>query len=116
MRQIASLVGLNRTRAVWALVASAALALAADASAQSDIVLQASNASVKAGRWLAVSDSGAVGGKKMRHADGSAVKRITAAAKPKNYFELTFTASAGVPYRLWVHGRADGDDWDNDSI
>ena len=39
------------------------------ASAQSDIVLQASNASVKAGRWSVASDSTA-GGKKMRHADG----------------------------------------------
>ena len=35
---------------------------------------------------------------------------------PKNYFELTFTATAGVPYRLWLHGRAEGDDWDNDSV
>ena len=79
-------------------------------------MLQASNASVKAGKWSVASDSSAAGGKKMRHADGGAAKLTTAAARPKNYFELTFTATAGVPYRLWVHGRADGDDWDNDSV
>ena len=115
MRQVVSLVGFNRTRAVVAVVASA-LALAVDASAQSDIVLQASNASVKAGKWSVASDSSAAGGKKMRHADGSATKLTAAAASPKNYFELTFTATAGVPYRLWLHGRAEGDDWDNDSV
>jgi endonuclease/exonuclease/phosphatase family metal-dependent hydrolase len=108
-------VGFNRTRAVVAVVASA-LALAVDASAQSDIVLHASNASVKAGKWSVASDSSAAGGKKMRHADGGATKLKTAAASPKNYFELTFTATAGVPYRLWLHGRAEGDDWDNDSV
>ena len=115
MRQVVSLVGFNRTRAVVAVVASA-LALAVDASAQSDIVLQASNASVKAGKWSVASDSSAAGGKKMRHADDGAAKLTAAAASPKNYFELTFTATAGVPYRLWLHGRAEGDDWDNDSV
>jgi len=116
MRQIVSLVAFYRTRAVMALAASAALALAADASAQGDIVLQPSSASVKAGKWSVRSDSTAAGGKKIRHADGGATKLIVAAAKPKDYFELTFTANAKVPYRLWLHGRADGDDWDNDSV
>ncbi len=115
MRQNVSLVAFNRTRAVIALAVSA-LALAADASAQGDIVLQASRASVRAGKWSVTSDSSAVGGAKIRHADRGAAKLIVAAAKPKDYFELTFTANAGVPYRLWLHGRADGDDWDNDSV
>jgi endonuclease/exonuclease/phosphatase family metal-dependent hydrolase len=115
MRQVVSLVSFTRTRAVFAVVASA-LALAVDASAQSDIVLQASNASTKAGKWSVASDSRAAGGKKMRHADGGASKLTTAEARPKNYFELTFRATAGVPYRLWLHGRAEGDGWDNDSV
>jgi endonuclease/exonuclease/phosphatase family metal-dependent hydrolase len=115
MRQVVSLVGFNRTRAMVAVMASA-MAFAVDASAQSDIVLQASTASVRAGKWSVASDSSAAGGKKMRHADGGAAKRTVASASPKNYFELTFTATAGVPYRLWLHGRAEGDDWDNDSV
>ena len=61
-------------------------------------------------------DSTAFGGTKIRHPDGGAAKVETAAASPANYFELTFTATAGVPYHLWVHGRADGDDFDNDSV
>lgn len=116
MRQVVSLVNLNRTRLLVAVIASAALALAADAAAQSDIVLQASQASIKAGKWSVANDSSAVGGRKMRHADSGAAKRKTAAADPTSYFELTFTATAGVPYHFWLHGRADGDDWDNDSV
>jgi endonuclease/exonuclease/phosphatase family metal-dependent hydrolase len=116
MRQIVSLLAFYRTPTVLAFAASAALALAADASAQGDIVLQASKASVKAGKWSVTSDSTAAGGAKIRHADRGATKRIVAAARPQDYFELTFTANAGVPYRLWLHGRADGDDWDNDSV
>jgi endonuclease/exonuclease/phosphatase family metal-dependent hydrolase len=115
MRQVVSFVGCNRTRAVVAVVASA-LAFAVDASAQSDIVLQASNASVKVGKWTVANDSRAAGGKKMRHADDGATKLKAAAASPRNYFELTFTATAHVPYRLWLHGRAEGDAWGNDSV
>jgi endonuclease/exonuclease/phosphatase family metal-dependent hydrolase len=92
------------------------LSLAATASAQSDIVLAASSPSAQAGGWSVASDSGAFQGAKIRHPDSSAAKVRTAAASPTDYFELTFSAIAGVPYHLWIHGRADGDDWDNDSV
>ena len=36
-----------------------------------------------------------------------AAKLTTPLAAPSNYFELTFTADAGRPYRLWIRGRAD---------
>ena len=104
------------TRNAMTLAMSALLFGAVNASAQSDIVLQASNPSARAGRWAVVSDSGAAGGAKIRHADAGAAKIDTAAASPANYFELTFSATRGVPYRLWVHGRADGDDAYNDSV
>jgi len=116
MQQLVSLVSTKRTRAVVATLASAVLMLAANASAQSDIVLKASSPSAKAGKWAVTTDSGAYGGAKIRHPDGGAAKNVVADASPANYFELTFTATAGVPYHLWVHGRADGDDWDNDSV
>ena len=95
--------------------ACAVLALVTSAIAQGDIVLKASR-SVTAGKWSVASDSRALGGVKVRHADGGSEKILTAAARPKDYFELTFTANAGVPYHLWLHGRADGDDWANDSV
>jgi endonuclease/exonuclease/phosphatase family metal-dependent hydrolase len=115
MRHIVNLVPGNRIRTVLAMVACA-LTLSVNASAQSDIVLKASSPSAKAGKWTVTSDSTASGGAKIRHADGGAAKVTQAAASPSNYFELTFTATAGVPYHLWLHGRADGDDWDNDSV
>ena len=116
MRRDEKRVSSQVTRNAMALAVSALLFGAVNASAQSDIVLQASNASARAGRWAVVSDSGAAGGAKIRHADGGAAKIDHGAASPANYFELTFSATSGVPYRLWVHGRADGDDWDNDSV
>jgi endonuclease/exonuclease/phosphatase family metal-dependent hydrolase len=116
MRQIVNLVPSNGVRAAILMAACAALVMPARASAQSDIVLQASSARVKAGKWSVSSDSNALGGSKIRHADGDAAKVKTAAARPKNYFELTFNATAGVPYHLWLHGHADSNGWDNDSV
>ena len=57
------------TRNAMTLAMSALLFGAVNASAQSDVVLQASNPSARAGRWAVVSDSGAAGGAKIRHAD-----------------------------------------------
>jgi endonuclease/exonuclease/phosphatase family metal-dependent hydrolase len=99
-----------------ALAVSALLSGAVSASAQSDIVLQASNPSAKAGGWATGPDHTAFGGAKIRDGDAGKAKLATAKASPADYFELTFSATAGVPYRLWVHGIADGDDWDNDSV
>jgi len=116
MRQFVNLVSTKRTQTVMATLASAVLMLASSASAQSEIVLKASSPSAKAGKWAVQSDGSAYGGAKIRHADGDAAKVTTADPTPANYFELTFTATKGVPYHLWVHGRADGDDPYNDSV
>jgi endonuclease/exonuclease/phosphatase family metal-dependent hydrolase len=116
MLQFVSLVSIKRTRTVIATLAGAVLMLSANASAQSDVVLKASSPSAKAGKWAVQSDGSAYGGAKIRHADGDAGKVTTADPTPANYFELTFTATKGVPYHLWVHGRADGDDPYNDSV
>ncbi len=35
---------------------------------------------------------------------------------PADYFEVTFNAVAGRPYRIWVRGRADNNYWGNDSV
>ena len=115
MRQIVQLMTSAAARGTLVVASLAAFAVPQHAYAQSDVVLQASSGT-RVGKWAVASDSAAVGGKKMRHPDGGAAKISTAIASPANYFELTFTATAGIPYRLWVHGRADGDDWDNDSV
>ena len=101
--------------------AAAALAafflLAAPAAAQSVIEIPAENATTRAGKWVVTSDSTASGGgKTMRHPDAGASKLTTALASPTNYFEVTFTATAGVPYQLLMLGRADKDYWGNDSV
>jgi hypothetical protein len=36
-------------------------------------------------------------------------------ASPTSAFELSFTAEAGRPYRLWIRGRADQNSFANDS-
>ena len=80
-----------------------------------DIVLYASEAT-RAGNWQVVSDSTAAGGARIHNPDQGAPKRSTALANPADYFEMTFNAQANTPYRLWIRGKAQSDNWANDSI
>ena len=89
---------------------------AASASAQSEIVLHAKNASRVMGDWQMVSDSSAASGAKMWNPDRGAGKLAAPYANPYDYFELTFNAEAGRAYKLWVRGRADNNYWTNDSV
>jgi hypothetical protein len=68
------------------------------------------------GKWRREADVSAAGGAKLRHPDASAAKRTTALAAPVDYFEMTFTAEANVPYHLWIRSRGDADYWANDSV
>jgi hypothetical protein len=52
----------------------------------------------------------------MRHANAGAAKIASASGNPANYFELTFDAEAGRGYRLWIRGKADANNWANDSV
>jgi hypothetical protein len=61
-------------------------------------------------------DSTAAGGSRLRHPDAAVAKLASALAQPANYFEMTFNAEAGVPYRLWLRGKADRNYWGNDSV
>ncbi len=99
-----------------ALVLLSLAAAVTPALGQTDIVLHPAAATLRAGSWTVESDSSAAGGAALRHPDGGAAKRSTVLATPVDYFELTFEATAGVPYRLWLHGRADRDRWSNDSV
>ena len=101
----------------YACAAAALTLVAAPAAAQSQIDLSPESATVRQGRWVYTADAGAsYGGLTLRHADAGAGKLTTALASPANYFELTFNASAGVGYRLWLLGKADNNYWANDSV
>jgi len=81
-----------------------------------DIVVYAGQASRVVGDWSAVADSTAAGALRMTNPDRGAAKRTTASASPSDYFEVTFQATAGVGYRLWMRGRAQNDHYFNDSV
>jgi hypothetical protein len=69
-----------------------------------------------AGNWVIVDDTSAAGGKRIEQPDFGVPKIAVPSASPANYFELTFTAEANTPYRLWVRGRAQKDSYLNDSV
>ena len=68
------------------------------------------------GKWRREADASAAGGAKLRHPDANAAKRTAALAAPLDYFDMTFTAQANVPYHLWIRSRGDANYWANDSV
>jgi phosphatidylserine/phosphatidylglycerophosphate/cardiolipin synthase-like enzyme len=82
----------------------------------SDVVLWAGEATVTAGSWNAVADSTAAGGMRMSSPDFGAPKISAPSSNPANYFEMSFEAQAGTPYRLWIRARAQNDFYGNDSV
>src|ERR1051326_4716313 len=92
-----------------------ALSSAAPVFAQSDIVLYAAEAPVRAGNWRVEADSTAAGGNRIRIPDAGAAKIDPPLASPANYFEISFNAVSGIPYRLWMRGKADANSTNNDS-
>ena len=86
------------------------------ATSTTDIVIKGGTVPTRAGKWTVASDSTAINGSVVRHPDGGASKISTALSSPSNYFEASFTAVAGVPYRIWLRGKAQNDSWANDSV
>jgi hypothetical protein len=66
--------------------------------------------------WLLVNDASAAGGARLFNPDQGAPKSTSPAASGGDYFEVRFTADAGVPYHLWVRSRALDDYYGNDSV
>jgi hypothetical protein len=81
-----------------------------------DVILHAAGALVVAGNWKVVGDASAAGGARLQNTNLGAAKVTTAFATPADYFELTFEAQAGEPYRLWIRGKAEANYWGNDSV
>jgi PKD repeat protein len=80
-----------------------------------NIVLYASEAPIRTGNWIVEPDGTAAGGFRMRYPDAGGPRLTTPLTNPTHYFELTFTVQAGIPYRLWMRGKADGNTVANDS-
>jgi len=104
----------TKTSAVWSFTTAGGAPPPPPGSG--DIVVYASTAPLKVGAWSVESDATAAGGAKMRHPNANAAKIATASANPANYFEVTFNAEAGRGYRLWMRGKADSNNWANDSV
>ena len=69
-----------------------------------------------AGNWQVVLDPSAAGGAKIKSIDLGAAKIAAPKPAPADYFELTFTANAGRPYRIWIRGIATANSLANDSV
>jgi phosphatidylserine/phosphatidylglycerophosphate/cardiolipin synthase-like enzyme len=85
-----------------------------------DVVMHAHRASVRLG-WTVATDATAAGGKALRFANdpsnpGAGLPKRSVAADPADYFDIAFTADAGVPYRLWIRGKAHANSYNNDSV
>lgn len=81
-----------------------------------EIVLYAAEAPTVAGNWVVENDASAAGGRRIRSPNAGVAKIVTPLASPSSYFELTFTAEAGRPYRLWIRGKAENNNYANDSV
>ena len=101
----------TRSSPVWSFTTAGT-----DPTPTGDVVLYASEAVSRAGAWTVESDATAAGAARIRHPNAGAAKVASASAAPANYFELTFSAEAGRAYRLWIRGKADGNNWSNDSV
>jgi hypothetical protein len=87
----------------------------ATATRSAEVVMHARQASVIAGAWRTASDPTAADGLRLWHPDSQTrVKKPV--ASPQNYFEMQVWADGGVPYRLWLRGKAEQNSIANDSV
>jgi hypothetical protein len=80
-----------------------------------EVVRWASAATVAVG-WHITADATAAGGSRLQNPNAGAPKLSAPLANPAQYFELTFDALAGRPYRLWIRGKAISNSYENDSV
>lgn len=85
-------------------------------SPSSEIVLHTRFATASAGLFRIDPDSGAAGGSTEHHPDMAVAKVAAPLQAPANYFEMTFNADAGKPYRLWLRAKAEQNYYGNDSV
>jgi hypothetical protein len=83
-----------------------------------DVVIYASDVPSSAlhGAWKKASDATSPNGIKLLTPDNGLVVADAPLASPTHYVDVTFTAQANTPYRLWLRLRALNDSKYNDSI
>jgi hypothetical protein len=81
-----------------------------------EIVLDSRTLRAVGTRWRTVSDASAANRVAFENPNAGAAKIATPLASPSSYIEGSFQAAEGVPYRVWVRMRADGDSFSNDSV
>jgi acid phosphatase len=81
-----------------------------------EIVLHTKTATASAGTFRIEPTSGAADGASEHHPDVGAAKLMEPLKAPVNYFEMTFNADAGRPYRLWIRAKAERNYYGNDSV
>ena len=81
-----------------------------------EVMLWAADVKTRAGGWTLAQDTTAAGGIRIWHPDAGAAKITTALAAPTHYFEMTFNAEAGKPYRIWMRGKASYNGAAHDSV
>jgi hypothetical protein len=81
-----------------------------------DVVIRAAAADPAEvrGDWSLVADPTAAGGVRLWSPNRG--RKLTASAAPVDHVDLTFEATAGVAYHLWLRLRADGNSYENDSV
>ena len=89
---------------------------AAQSGLPPDLVLHAAGATALNGSWQRVSDTSAAAGVRLWQPDAGAPKSTSPSSMPRDYFEVSFQAEAGRPYRLWLRGLAQGNSYNNDSV
>ena len=86
--------------------------------ASADIVVYASDVPTTAmhGSWTTASDASSPNGRKLVTSDLGVANTTNALASPTDYVDVTFSAPAGTPYRLWMRLQALGNSKYNDSL
>jgi len=90
------------------LIALSMMSVVSLAQRSGDIVLYASKSPVRSGTWAVVADKTAAGGFAIGNPALGAPRVKAALSKPANYFEITFSAEAGLAYQLWLRGKSLG--------
>jgi len=79
------------------------------------IVISASQAAIH-GKWQTLSDSTAASGSALWNPNAGQAKIVPALSDPANYFDVSFSATSGTAYHLWVRMRAESNSLGNDSV
>jgi len=90
----------------------------AAASGPTDIVIYAKDVADAAlqGGWAKLADSTAAAGVKLITPDNGIAFTESPLASPSEYFDVTFPAAAGTPYRIWLRLQALNNSKYNDAV